>query len=127
GARASQQVFEYPLPREFAEPDWRRIPGFRDVTADQWESAQWQRAHTVKNLDELKRVLGEHLDDELYGDILRDQQERATMSMLVPPQMINTMDLDDLRNDRVRRYMIPSYRDRDPEWPNHPMASRDSL
>ncbi|MFL5797557.1 MAG: KamA family radical SAM protein [Actinomycetota bacterium] len=126
-ARASQQVFEYPLRREFVEPDWRRIPGFRDVTGDQWESAQWQRAHTVKNLAELRRVLGERLDDELYRDIERDQQERATMSMLVPPQMVNTMDVDDLRNDRVRRYMVPSHRDRDPEWPNHPMASRDSL
>src|SRR5262249_50195349 len=58
---------------------------------------------------------------------LRDQQERATMSMLIPPQMINTMDVDDLRNDRVRRYMAPTYSDRDQEWPNHPMASRDSL
>jgi lysine 2,3-aminomutase len=126
-ARASQQVFEYPLRREFVEPDWRRIPGFADVTTEQWESAQWQRAHTVKNLDEFRRVLGPHLDDELVADILRDQQERATMSMLIPPQMINTMDVSDLRGDRVRRYMAPIYSDRDPEWPNHPMASRDSL
>ena len=126
-AHAAEQTFRYPLEREFVEPDWRRIPGFREVTAPQWETAQWQRAHTVKNLTEFKRVLGDHLDDALYQDILRDQQERATMSMLIPPQMINTMDLDDLRGDRVRRYMAPAYSDRDPEWTNHPMASRDSL
>jgi lysine 2,3-aminomutase len=126
-ARAASQTFHYPLEREFVEPDWRRIPGFRDVTTEQWESAQWQRAHTVKNLIEFKKVLGDHLDDALYEDILRDQLERATMSMLIPPQMINTMDVDDLRGDRVRRYMAPTYSDRDPEWPNHPMASRDSL
>src|ERR687888_2571721 len=126
-AHPAEQTFRYPLEREFVEPDWRRIPGFRDVTALQWEAAQWQRAHTVKNLTEFKRVLGDHLDDALYQDILRDQQERATMSMLIPPQMINTMDLDDLRGDRVRRYMAPAYSDRDPEWTNHPMASRDSL
>src|ERR687888_1636760 len=126
-AHPAEQTFRYPLEREFVEPDWRRIPGFRDVTALQWEAAQWQRAHTVKNLVEFKRVLGDHLDDELYADILRDQQERATMSMLIPPQMINTMDIRDLRGDRVRRYMAPAYSDRDPEWTNHPMASRDSL
>ena len=96
-ARAASQTFRYPLEREFVEPDWRRIPGFRDVTDEQWESAQWQRAHTVKNLIEFKKVLGDHLDEDLYEDILRDQQERATMSMLIPPQMINTMDVDDLR------------------------------
>src|SRR5256712_3685536 len=71
-AHASEQPFRYPLEREFVEPDWRRLPGYRDVTTEQWESAQWQRAHTVKNLKELKEALGEHLTDELSEDIQRD-------------------------------------------------------
>src|ERR687883_2116759 len=49
------------------------------------------------------------------------------MSMLVPPQMINTMDLEDLWGDPIRRYMIPALKDRDPQWPSHPLAERDSL
>jgi lysine 2,3-aminomutase len=49
------------------------------------------------------------------------------MSMLIPPQMINTMDQRDLRNDPVRTYMAPTYSDRHPEWASHPMAARDSL
>jgi lysine 2,3-aminomutase len=126
-AHAAEQPFPYPLKREFVEPDWTRFPGYATVTADEWESAQWQRAHTVKNLAELKRALGDHLDDELCADIERDQQERATMSMLIPPQMINTMDQRDLRNDPVRTYMAPTYSDRHPEWASHPMAARDSL
>ena len=126
-AHAAEQPFEYPLTREYVEPDWRRIPGFQDVTEEQWEGAQWQRAHTVKNLVEFKKALGDHLDDDLYADIERDQHERATMSMLIPPQMINTMIVEDLRNDKVRRYMAPAFSDRHPEWTNHPMASRDSL
>jgi lysine 2,3-aminomutase len=126
-AHAAEQPFEYPLKREYVEPDWTRLPGFRDVTTEQWESAQWQRAHTIKNLVELKRALGDHLADDLYADIERDQQERATMSMLIPPQMVNTMNAQDLRNDPVRQYMAPAFTDRDPEWPSHPMASRDSL
>ena len=126
-AHATEQPFEYPLRREYVEPDWTRLPGFRDVTKEQWESAQWQRAHTVKNLVELKRVLGDLLDDDLSADIERDQQERATMSMLIPPQMVNTMDTTDLRGDPVRRYMAPALSDREAEFPSHPMASRDSL
>ena len=126
-AHAAEQPFPYPLKREFVEPDWTRLPGFADVTAVQWESAQWQRAHSVKNLVEMKRALGPHLDDELYADIERDQQERSTMSMLIPPQMINTMDERDLRADPVRRYMAPAFSDRHPEWTSHPMAARDSL
>ena len=49
------------------------------------------------------------------------------MSMLIPPQMINTMEETDLCADRVRRYMAPALSDRETEWPSHPMASRDSL
>ena len=124
---AEDQPFRYPMQREYVEPDWTRLPGYRDVTKEQWESAQWQRAHSVKNLKEFKEALGEHLTDDLLEDIRRDQEERATMSMLLPPQMINTMEVDDLRNDRVRRYMAPALSDRQTEWASHPMASRDSL
>ncbi len=124
---AAEQPLRYPLERQYVEPDWTRLPGYRDVTKDQWESAQWQRAHSVKNLVEFRKALGDDLDDDLYADIERDQRERATMSMLIPPQMINTMNEKDLRNDPVRRYMAPAFSDRHPEWTNHPMASRDSL
>src|SRR6266436_5210784 len=78
---AGEQPFTYPLKREFVEPDWRRLPGYK----------------------------------------------RATMSILVPPHMLNTMDEKDLWNDPVRRYMLPAFDDRHPEWPSHPKASRDSL
>jgi len=126
-ARAAEQPFEYPFAREYVEPDWTRLPGYADVSREEWESAQWQRRHTVKSLAEFKKVLGQHLDDALHADIERDQRERATMSMLIPPHMVNTMDVADLRADPVRRYMAPAFSERDPEWPSHPMASRDSL
>jgi len=126
-AHAAEQPFRYPLQREFTEPDWTRLPGYRQVAVDQWESAQWQRAHTVKNLKELKDALGEHLSDELAADIRRDMEQRATMSMLIPPQMLNTMDERDLETDPVRRYMVPAFSERDAEWPSHPYAARDSL
>ena len=121
------QPFEYPPRREFVEPDWRRIPGYRDVTRKEWEDAKWQRRNAVKNLDQLKKALGDLLPDDLYESINRDQQERATMSMLITPQMINTMVVEDLWNDPIRRYMAPAFKDRDAEWPSHPKAQRDSL
>lgn len=126
-AGAAPQPFVYPLRREFTEPDWRRLPGYKDVTEADWESALWQRRHTVKNLKELKAVFGPLLPDSLLASIERDQKERATMSLLLPPQMLNTMNEQDLWNDPVRRYMLPAFDDRSSQWPNHPKASRDSL
>src|ERR1700757_791513 len=48
---------------ELAEPDWRRFPGWAGVSAADWESAQWQRAHCVKNTRQLKQVTGSGLDE----------------------------------------------------------------
>jgi len=126
GLEASQPI-AYPPRREFVEPDWTRIPGYRGVTREQWESALWQRRHTVKNLKEFKAVLGNLLPDSLADSVARDHEERATMSMLIPPHMINTMNVSDLWADPVRRYMAPAFDDRRTDWANHPMASRDSL
>ena len=123
--------------RELAEPDWRRLPGWADVTADQWASAQWQRAHCVKSIRQLRQLMGGGLDERFYADLEQDQALRATMSMLVPPQMINTMApltaagdpgfTEAFYADPVRRYMIPVFSDRRADWPSHPLASRDSL
>ena len=124
---ASTQPYDYPPARDFAEPDWRRLPGFSDVTEAEWSSAKWQRLHSVKNLDKLRRVFGDLLPNDLSESVKRDQVERATMSMLVTPQMLNTMDETDLWGDPIRHYMIPAFADRHPEWPSHPHAQRDSL
>jgi len=113
--------------RELVEPDWRRFPGYRDVTAEQWESALWQRKNTVKNLRELAQVFGPLIPETLLRGIERDQRERATMSLLIPPQMLNTMDERDLWNDPLRRYMLPTFEDRRVDFPSHPKSSRDSL
>ena len=111
--------------RPLVEPDWTRLPGWRDVPAEQWASVQWQRANCVKNVRQLRAVMGDLLEDRFYTDLERDQAERATMSMLLPPQMLNTMVpatgvWDDgglptagaafteaFYADPVRRYMLP--------------------
>ncbi|MFC8502272.1 KamA family radical SAM protein [Pedococcus sp. NPDC057267] len=127
--------------RELVEPDWTRLPGWKDVTAQDWASAQWQRAHCVKNVRQLRELMGDLLTEAFYADLERDQAERATMSMLVPPQMMNTMvpatdgampaaGAEFTRAfyaDPVRRYMLPVFSDRRTDWPSHPHATRDSL
>ena len=124
---AAEQPYRYPPQRPYVEPDWRRLPAYAGVTEAEWRSAKWQRRHTVKNLDELLRVYGDLIPGDLVDSIRRDQAERATMSMLVPPQMLNTMNEADFWRDPIRRYMIPAFADRHSEWPSHPLATRDSL
>src|SRR5213083_724802 len=129
----------YPYRRvELVEPDWTRFPGWKDVTREEWESAQWQRSHCVKNLRQLRELMGDLVDERFYADLERDQAERATMSMLMPPQMMNTVArrdepagpgslTDAFYADPVRRYMLPVFSDRRTDWSSHPHATRDSL
>ncbi|MGI8946396.1 MAG: KamA family radical SAM protein [Ornithinimicrobium sp.] len=133
---------------EVVEPDWTRYPGWREVTEQEWSDVQWQRAHCVKNVGQLRGVMGDLLTDDFYADLQRDQAERATMSMLLPPQMLNTMVSEmtwgrfgdpgrmpvagaeftaAFYADPVRRYMLPVFSDRRTDWPSHPYATRDSL
>ncbi|WP_380168102.1 KamA family radical SAM protein [Jannaschia sp. R86511] len=128
--------------RELVEPDWRRMPGWADVTEEQWRDVQWQRSHCLKNVQQLREVMGGLLADDVYDDLVADQQQRATMSMLLPPQMMNTIVPSTgpdgmpaagaaysaaFRADPVRRYMLPLLSDRFTEWASHPFSSRDSL
>jgi lysine 2,3-aminomutase len=128
--------------RPLVEPDWRRMPGWRDVTDEQWRDVQWQRTSCVKNAAQLRAVMGDLLTDDVYDDLVADQEQRATMSMLLPPQMLNTIVpgtgpegapaagaaySEAFRADPVRRYMLPLLSDRRTDWPSHPFASRDSL
>jgi lysine 2,3-aminomutase len=121
--------------KELVEPDWRRFPGWRHITEAQWRDAQWQRVNCVKNVKQLRTVMGDLLDETFYDELVADQQQLATMSMLLPPQMLNTMAphaspgdfTEAFFADPVRRYMVPVRSDRDPEWPSHPHSERDSL
>ena len=135
-----EQPYAY-VRRPLVEPDWTRLPGWRDVTETEWRSAQWQRAHCVKNVRQLRDVMDGLLTEQFYADLERDQAERATMSMLLPPEMLNTMVpgagdelppagpefTEAFLADPVRRYMLPVFSDRRTDWPSHPFATRDSL
>ncbi|MHA0289260.1 KamA family radical SAM protein [Mycobacterium sp. C3-094] len=132
----TRQPYSYQR-RELAEPDWRRYPGWAGVTETEWRDPQWQRAHAVKNIGQLRSVIGDLLDERFYADLDLDQKQRATMSMLLPPQCLNTMATQAVsqRNaftaafyaDPIRRYMLPVFSDRHAEWCSHPYAERDSL
>jgi lysine 2,3-aminomutase len=123
--------------KELVEPDWRRLPGWKDVTEAEWRDAQWQRVKCVRNIRQLRAVMGDLLEHRFYADLEADQKNLATMSMLITPQMLNTMAptaattpkefTDAFLADPIRRYMLPVKSDRDPKWPSHPHAQRDSL
>ena len=66
---------------ELSEPDWRRFPGWAGVSTADWESAQWQRAHCVKNARQLAQVIG------------REQVENRAQCIDTAPQFLHHRDV----------------------------------
>lgn len=123
---AARQPYEYRR-RQIEEPDWQRLPAYANVPAADWRDAKWQRINSVTTVDELSKVFGRLLPHDLAISIEVDTKQFATMSMRVTPQVLNTMNEQDLWHDPIRRYVLPAAADREPVWPTHPEADRDSL
>ncbi len=79
-AASAKQPYPYRYSSEFHEPDWRRIPGYKTVTEEEWTSALWQKRNFIKTVAQLKQVLGNFLSEKLAQDILKDQAERSISS-----------------------------------------------
>lgn len=124
--QASISGYTYRRPELF-ERDWRRHPAWREVSVQQWRDPQWQRSHSVKSVTELSRVWGTAVAEEVYDDLAADQQGLATMPLLLPPYLLNTIDETQVATDPGRRYLLPRASERQRRWPSHPMAQRDSL
>jgi lysine 2,3-aminomutase len=133
-ADAARQPYQY-VRTALVEPDWRRLPGWRTVPPADWRDPRWQRVHSVKNPRQLRDVVGDLLAESFYADLAADVERFATMSMLITPQLLNTMApaasaatfTEAFYADPLRRYLLPVRSDRDPRWPSHPYAQRDSL
>ena len=52
-----------------SSPTGPGCPAGADVTRPEWEIRQWQRAHCVKNMGQLRDVFGDLLPNEFYADL----------------------------------------------------------
>src|ERR1700722_14671154 len=90
GGGMVEQPYQYRR-QELSEPDWRRLPGWAGGTRGGGEAAQGQRAPSGKNARQRGDGAGGGLSEAFYADLEGDPREGATISMLIPPQMLNTI------------------------------------
>jgi lysine 2,3-aminomutase len=121
-----RQPYDYRR-RELREPGWRRLPGFRNTTVEDWRDAKWQRQNSVTSVRELSAAFGRYLPEDLARSIDTDRQSLATMGTRVTPHVLNTMNEHDLWSDPIRRYVLPAAAEREPVWHTHPRTRRDNL
>ena len=83
------------------DPDYRRIEMWRDVPEEQWDNYRWQLQNRIVNVDQLKRVLPLHPEEE---EGARRVEGRFVMS--IPPYWVSLMDRTDPRCP-IRKQAVP--------------------
>ncbi|TCP69447.1 lysine 2,3-aminomutase [Baia soyae] len=81
--------------------DWREIELWKDVTEEQWNDWLWQLTHTIKNYDDLSKVI-ELAPEEIKGVEISNQ----TIPLNITPYYALLMDPKD-PTDPVRMQSVP--------------------
>lgn len=81
--------------------DWREIELWKDVTDEQWNDWLWQLTHTIKTLEDLKKVINLTKEEE-EGLLLVDK----TIPLNITPYYALLMDPND-PTDPIRRQAVP--------------------
>ena len=110
--------------RELLSGDyWRRIPGFREVAAEEFQTHGFQQRATVTSVEQLRATLG-GLASNAFFDDLAEGIRNAPMALRISPHLLSLIDWEDPATDPIRTQFLPL---RSCQQPDHPMLQLDSL
>lgn len=102
---------------------WRRIPGFRAVSREEFETHLFQSRHSVTNLRQLRETVGELAPESFFEDLAQGIR-RAPMALRISPYLLSLIDWENPLEDPIRTQFLPMARHQEPD---HPMLKLDSL
>jgi lysine 2,3-aminomutase len=110
--------------RHFREDDfWKIIPGWKDITKEEFGDHLWQMKASLKKVEQVKTVLGGLCTDSFYQDML-EGQKITPMNIRITPYIFALMDWNDPVNCPIRKQFLPLGSQ---FLPDHPYYEADSL
>ncbi len=110
--------------REFRDDQfWKELPGWKDVTKEQFADHMWQQKNSVRKIDHIKKILGSRVSDEFINDLL-EGQKITPMNIRITPYVFALINWNDPVNDPLRKQFIPIGSQ---FLPDHPFYLSDSL
>ena len=106
-----------------ADDFWRRIPGFANVNAAEFQTHTFQSRHTVTNIRQIKDLLQDRASESFFEDVALGV-ERAPMALRISPYLLSLIDWNDPHRDPIRTQFLPLASQ---QLPNHPELRLDSL
>ncbi|HUR44731.1 MAG TPA: KamA family radical SAM protein [Candidatus Saccharimonadales bacterium] len=121
GAAAAFAGFEH---RELRTDDfWNRVPGFRGVTPEEFNSHPFQARQTVTNVRQLRDLLQSEVPEAFYSDV-EQGLKRAPMALRISPYLLGLIDWANPYADPIRTQFLPVASQ---QLPDHPELRLDSL
>ena len=121
--KANPQVKELSH-RNFRDDEfWKQIPAWSQVTRKEFGDHLWQAKNSIRKVEQVKKVLGPKISEEVYQDIL-DGQKITPMNIRITPYVFALIDWDDPLNDPLRKQFLPLGSQ---FLPDHPYYLDDSL
>lgn len=102
---------------------WKIIPGWKDVTREEFSSHMWQTKNSLKKIEQIKNILGNLCEEKFFED-LNEGQRLTPMNIRITPYIFALMDWSDPYNCPLRKQFLPL----GPQFlPDHPYYKADSL
>jgi lysine 2,3-aminomutase len=102
---------------------WRALPGYAQVTRDEFRNHLFQQRNAVTNVRQLRDVLGTTVADSFFEDLAAGVAH-TPMALRISPYLLALIDWSDPLHDPVRTQFLPL---RSQQLPDHPMLRFDSL
>ncbi len=105
------------------EDFWKQIPGYQDVSEQDFSDPAWQERNCVMRADKLRDLLQDIVEESFITD-LAEGLSLSTMSMRITPYLFSLIDWDAPQNDPIRRQFMPLKSEMSA---SHPLLKLDSL
>lgn len=85
---------------------WNGVPGFQNITAEEFHSHTFQARHTVTNVRQLRDLLQGIVPESFYGDI-EAGLKKAPMALRISPYLLSLVDWRQPYEDPIRTQFLP--------------------
>jgi len=110
--------------RNFRDDDfWKEVPAWSHVSRSEFSDHKWQMKNSIRKVEQVQKVLGDRLKDEVYKDILHGQKI-TPMNIRITPYIFALIDWDNPYDDALRKQFLPLGSQ---FLPDHPFYEADSL
>ncbi|MBF0359511.1 MAG: KamA family radical SAM protein [Oligoflexia bacterium] len=93
--------------REFREDHfWKELPGWKEVSEEQFNDHNWQAHNSIRKVDQIKSVLGSRVSDAFMKDLI-DGQNLTPMNIRITPYVFALINWNDPINDPLRKQFLP--------------------